>query len=170
MQSEAIKLNPKPFEQSYFDEHEKYEYLSMPKIIIDGYEIKHNTFEKAIDLVITTKDGRIAGAIDIESKKRYWKTDGYFPFKSVHFFQRKGKYAVQPNSFYIIVSEDLSQAVMIPIKKMLLYPIVYIKTDRGHVEAVHDVPNKDCVWGWNNINKAIGESLKCSWVQKKLDD
>jgi hypothetical protein len=118
--------------------------------------IKRNEKKYDIDIQIM-KSLTLVGGIEVENHEKYW--NDYFSFNSVHFLERKLKYA-KPYSYYIQINKGGTNAVMIPLLKLLQYPISSMDNAQEHNEPFIDVKNEQCIWGWENIRNYIENEVK----------
>lgn len=151
----ANRMKPKhrkPFSPRSYRENKWVEDLIEKKVEIAGYRLMHNPDKHGIDLLIVNRHGKAIGGIEAEWHGRYWKKN--FPFETVHFLGRKIKY-IKPHYFYMMVNNDGSEALMIPLTDLPKYEIKKMDNRLCDEEGIFDVPNEKCIWGWKDINNYL---------------
>jgi hypothetical protein len=138
----------KPFSEGNYDKYSPLEEQVKSYLYIYGMDIVSNPDKYDIDLLIVD-DGDIIGGIEVESHAKYW--DDEFPFDTVHFLGRKLKYT-QAGSFYLMVSAELKNAVIIHFPDLYSYDMIEKDNESCDNEPFIEIPKDDCVFGWHNIN------------------
>jgi len=122
------------------------------KLYILNHILVENPDPHGIDIQIKNNQDKICGYIEAESHGKHW--DDVFPFSSVNFLGRKLKY-VKPYSYYIMINSTGASSVMIPFERLAKYTIKRMDTSVFKNDAIINVPNENCIWGWENIKKYI---------------
>lgn len=146
----------KPFSPGNYEKYSPLEKQTIEKINLNNYSIMKNPDKYGIDLLITYKDKIIAG-LEVESHAKYWENE--FPFKTVHFLGRKKKYK-ENNNFYIMISAECKNCVLLPFNELLDEYLVIQNNESCKNEPIYDIPKEKCIFGWNEVNKYLNKYLE----------
>ncbi len=148
----------KPYSEELHDEYRWTEDEIHNKIDLDNYNLIDNPEKKGIDKLIVDSNGNVEGGIDVESHGKYWHDE--FPFSSVHFLVRKEKFVSdEMKNYYILVNDDMTDCCMMSMNELIKYRKIRnkVSTEGKRTDIFWDVPNDDCTWGWDSVNKKLNE-------------
>ena len=143
----------KPFNRKDYNKFRVYEDLLMEHIKIPKHELLNNPDVHGIDILVINEEGERVGALEAESHGKYW-INKKFPFKTCHFLYRKKKY-IEPHHFYIMMNRRAVNALMVPFTELPRHRLKIMNNAKVNKEKFYDVPIKECVVGWKDINKYL---------------
>jgi hypothetical protein len=155
-----LPKNYKPFSKDNFDKYKHLEKVVIDKIKIDNCILEKNSDEYGIDLVIINNN-KIVGGLEVESHAKYWTYS--FPFNTVHCLGRKKKYTADKN-FYLLLSAEARNCILVSFDKMQDKYLLNQTNCSCKDEPIYDIPNNECIFGWNEINIFLNELFN-----KKVD-
>lgn len=146
-------IGTKPFSRGNYRKFVIYESLLMDHVEIPNHEVVQNPDQHGIDLLILNEDGVKVGGLEAEAHGKYW-VKKKFPFKTCHFLYRKKKY-IEPNHFYVMMNRKALNALMVPFTELPRYKIKIMNNASVNKEKFYDVPVKNCIEGWTDINEYL---------------